>query len=132
METKTVTIEGREFKLLRYKKDWVFPYITTYEQGLGSPIAFLFLHLEDNYLEEYTDVTVNLPECKRNAGCQFIDTNNNDSGILDWLEENNFGKRTGNTGASGFCTYPEFNFYAGEQFREYKRINEELQEPEQS
>jgi hypothetical protein len=120
MKTKTVIIKGREFKLLRYKGEWVFPYISTYECGLGSPIAFLLLYLEGDSLELYTDVTVNIPECTRSAGCQFIDTNNNDSGILDWLEENNFGKRTGNTGTSGFCTYPEFNFYAGERFREHK------------
>lgn len=128
MKTKTVTIEGREFKLLRYKEEWVFPVITTYEYGLGLPIAFLLLYLEADSLKPYTSVTVNLPECTRSAGCQFIDTNNNDHSILDWMEDNHFGKRTGKAGTSGFCTYPEFNFYAGEQFREYKRINEELQE----
>jgi len=114
METKTVTIKNREFKLLRYKEEWVFPYISTYECGLGSPIAFLLLYFEDDSLEEYTDVTVNLPECTRSAGCQFIDTNNNEEDILGWLEVNRFGKRTGKTGTSGFCTYPEFNFYEGE------------------
>jgi len=130
METKTVTIEGREYKLLRYKKEWVFPVITTYEHGLGSPIALILLYLEDESLELYTDVTVNLPECTRSAGCQFINTNNNGEDILDWLENNQFGKRTGKTGESGYCTYPEFNFYAGKQYWEYKQINEELQESE--
>ncbi len=127
METKTVTIEGREYKLLRYNKEWVFPVITTYEHGLGSPIAFILLYLEDESLELYTDVTVNLPECTRSAGCQFINTNNNGEDIVDWLENNQFGKRTGKIGESGYCTYPEFNFYAGEQYWEYKQINEELQ-----
>lgn len=130
METKTVTIEGREYKLLRYKKEWVFPVITTYEHGLGSPVALILLYLEGNSLEIYTDVTVNLPECTRSAGCQFIDTNANEEDILDWLEENQFGERTGKSGKSGFCTYPEFNFYAGEQYWNYRRINEQLQESE--
>lgn len=130
METKTVTIEGREYKLLRYNKEWVFPVITTYEHGLGSPIAFILLYLEDYSLELYTNVTVNLPECTRSAGCQFIDTNNNKEEILDWLEEYRLGKRTGRIGTSGFCTYPEFNFYAGEHYWEYRRINEELQKSE--
>jgi hypothetical protein len=127
MKTKTAIIEGRRFDLIRYKNEWVFPFITIYEFGLGSPIAFMLYYLEGESLEYYTSVTVNIPGCGRSAGCQFIDTNNNDSDILDWLEENHFGKRTGGTGTSGFCTYPEFDFYKGEKFHEYKRNSHNLQ-----
>lgn len=126
MEIKTIIIEGREFNLIRFKNEWVFPFITTYECGLGSPIAFMLYYLVGDSLEYYTCVTVNLPECKRSAGCQFIDTNNNDSNILDWLEENKFGEWTNRTGTSGFCTYPEFDFYKGEKFHEYKKMSENL------
>ncbi len=126
MKTKNVKIGNREFKLIRYKEMWVFPVISTYEHGLGSPIAFMMYCWNGKWLAPYSDITVNLPECKREAGCQFIDINNNDSGILDWLEENIFGKRTGRSAASGFCTYPEFDFYKGEEFWEYRRICEEL------
>lgn len=126
METKTIIIEGREFNLIRFKNKWVFPFITTYECGLGSPIAFILYYLVGESLEYYTCITVNLPECKRSVGCQFIDTNNNDSNILDWLEENKFGERTNRTSTSGFCTYPEFDFYKGEKFHEYKKMSENL------
>lgn len=122
MKTKTVTIEGRAYKLLRYKEEWVFPVITTYEHGVGSPIAFILLYLEDDSLELYSYITVNIPELNRSAGCQFIDTNNNSEDILDWLEIHQFGKRTGKSVKSGFCTYPEFNFYVGEQYWKYREI----------
>lgn len=121
MKTKQVTIDGKELKLIRYKKVWVFPLVTTYQEGLGSPIAILLQSYHNGGLEYYSDVTVNL-DSERSAGCQFIDTNNNGDQILDWLEENKFGERTGRTGKSGFCTYPEFNFYKGETFREYKKF----------
>lgn len=117
---KTKTIEGHEYKLLRYNGMWVFPIVSTYEYGMGSPIAIMLYVLENEHLEYYGDVTVNLPECNRSSGCQFIDTNNNDVSIIDWLEENNFGKRTGKFGESGFCKYQEFDFYQGQAFHEYK------------
>lgn len=123
MEIKTVKIESGEFKLIRYNGMWVFPAISTYEYGLGSPIAMILYSLDGDWLEPYTVVTVNLPDCERNTGCQFIDTNNNGSYILDWLEESGFGKRTGKNGISGFCTYPEFDFYKGENFHEYRNIS---------
>ena len=121
---KIIIIEGREYKLLRYNGMWVFPIISTYEYGMGSPIAMLLDVLEKDHLVYYGDITVNLPECNRSAGCQFIDINNNGIPIIDWLEENNFGKRTGKFGASGFCKYPEFDFYQGQAFYEYKQIND--------
>jgi hypothetical protein len=128
MKTKAITIESIEYTLLGYKGEWVFPRIATYADGLGSPICMELLQLAGGCLEPYTVVTVNLPGCDRRAGCQFVDTNNNGDDILDWLESNGFGKRTGNYGRSGFCAYPEFNFYAGETFREYKAINDRLEQ----
>ena len=76
--------------------------------------------------EPYCDVTVNLPDCPRRAGCQFINTHNNGEAILAWLQENNFGERTYDEGKSGYCTYPLFNFYKGEKYWEYRKINEEF------
>lgn len=128
METKTITLHGKVFKLIRYKNNWVFPIIDTYEYGLGSPIAIMLYSYKNHEFDYYADITVNLPDCQRSAGCQFIDTNNNGDEIVDWLEENGFGKRTGNFETSGFCTYPEFNFYIGETFQEYKKLNDALGE----
>ena len=129
-KTKMITFQGMELKLLRYKNKWVFPDIQYYAEGLGDSIALELLVFDEKEesFDFYTCVTVNLPDGGRSAGCQFIDTNNNDSSILDWLEENDFGKRTGKEKKSGYCTYPEFNFYAGKQFMEYKEINDKMAE----
>lgn len=126
--TKFITCNGLKLQLIQYKQKWMFPVIEYYSNGIGSPIALSLYSYseEEKELEPYTDVTVNIPNCKRGTGCQFIDTNNNDPSIIDWLEENEFGKCTGNFGHSGFCTYPEFNFYAGKQFMEYKAINDKI------
>lgn len=126
METKQVKIKGKEIILLRYRNKWVFPVVSTYQHGLGSPIALMLYYLRKEELEYYCSITVNVPDCPRNAGCQFIDTNNNGEGILDWLEQNNFGTRTDQEGKSGFCTYPLFNFYKGEKYWEYRKMNEKL------
>lgn len=126
MGTKEFQINGVKYIFLRYQDEWVFPVFNIYENGLGSPISMSLYSIEDGVVDCYTDITVNLPECSRSAGCQFIDMNNNDAGILDWLEENKFGKRTGNEGHSGFCTYPEFDFYKGEKFWEYRNLPEKV------
>lgn len=126
--TKVINFNGNNLKLLRYQDEWVFPVITYYQSGLGSPIAMdLYAYdKNENEFEPYTGVTVNIQQATRGTGCQFIDTNNNDSAILDWLEDNNFGQCTGNTAYSGFCNYPEFNFYIGKQFMEYKAVNDNM------
>lgn len=122
---KTVNINGNQIRLLQYEDKWVFPEIGTYMCGLGSPISISLLIYQNKTLEVLLSVTVNLPECTRNAGCQFIDTNNNPN-LIKWLIDNNFGILTGNNAKSGYCTYPEFNFYVGKAFREYKTINDNL------
>lgn len=129
MDTKEITINGKKLIFLRYKEMWVFPFITCYLHGLGSPIALILYYEEHDHLYEFAYLTVNLPDGKRNAGCQYIDTNNNGSEVLDWLEENEFGKRTGNLTESGFCSYPEFNFYKGEKFWEYKGFCDKIGDP---
>lgn len=56
-------------------------------------------------------VTVNLiDEVLTDDFCAFIDTNNMGLEIVEWLEKNDFGERTGKIGCSGFCSYPEFRF----------------------
>lgn len=125
METKEFEINGVKYPFIRYKNKWVFPVFETYENGLGSPIAMSLYSIENGDVDYYADITVNLPQCERSAGCQFIDMNNNDADILDWLEKNEFGERTGNEGHSGFCTYPEFNFYKGKKFWEYRNLLQE-------
>lgn len=130
METKEFIIKGVKYAFLRYKSVWVFPVFDIYESGLGSPVAMSLYSIDpekgEMSVELYAGVTTNIPECERSAGCQFIDTNNNNPDILNWLEEHKFGVRTGKTGQSGFCTYPEFDFYKGEKFWEYRNLPKEM------
>lgn len=121
MKTRKMNVGGKRKTFLCYKDVWVHPVISWYEGCLGSPVALLLYTKSGNGLEYYGDVTVNLPDSERTrAGCQFINTNNMGEDILDWLEEYGFGKRTGHSAQSGFCTYPEFDFYSGEKFWEYR------------
>lgn len=64
---------------------------------------------DEEFPELWSTLTVNLTKkCKPN--CAFIDINNNDNHIIDWLTENKLGTPTGNYETSGYCTYPEFEF----------------------
>ena len=66
---------------------------------------------EEGYPEPWSNLTVNLDRsCLCKPNCAFIDTNNNGDEIIDWLEENGFGKETGRVEFSGWCCYPEFKF----------------------
>lgn len=126
METKTVEVNGHELPLINYRGVWVFPFLGTYISGMGNPIAMQLYTIEDDSLEFYADITVNIPECTCNAGCQFIDTNNLELDILEWLEKNKFGECTGNFGKSGFSSYPEFNFAKGVNYLIYKKISDTI------
>jgi hypothetical protein len=68
----------------------------------------MITHDDPDFPEPWSDLTVNLGTPLL-MDCAFIDTNNN-PGILDWLEANNLGKRSGNKRQSGFCTYEIFYF----------------------
>ena len=63
----------------------------------------------EGYPEPWSNLTVNLSvPCKPN--CAYIDTNNNGSEIINWLESNGLGEKTGRVNFSGWCSYPEFEF----------------------
>lgn len=60
--------------------------------------------------------------CERSAGCQFIDTNNNGEEVLDWLMLYGLCTPTGRYAVSGFCKYPEVDFYQSERFMKQKEL----------
>lgn len=65
---------------------------------------------EEECMEDFCDVTVNLPEYSlSDENCAFLDTNNAPY-ILNFLLDNKLGELTGRQPQSGFCTYPEFRF----------------------
>lgn len=134
MKTKKVKILGVAATLLRYKKMWVFPEVLWYQAGLGSPVAVTLYwwrwrwwkFWQDPQIEYYTTITVNIPDSERQAGWQFIDTNNNGGDVVEWLEKYGFGKLVGRSEQSGFCRYPLFDFYSGEKFWEYRETSLKL------
>ena len=107
MADKIINVRGYKFELLRWNEKWVFPFITYYQSGLGSPVCIVLFswNQEEDIFEQETTVTVNLPHYERGAGCQFVDTNNNGSSMT-----------------AGFCRFPEFYFMSGEKFLIYKNF----------
>lgn len=124
MANKVIKVRGYKFKLLRWNEKWVFPFVTYYQSGLGSPVCIVLFswNQEEDIFEQETTVTVNLPHYERGAGCQFVDTNNNGSSMTDWLVNNGFGFQTHRYAESGFCSFPEFYFLSGANFHMYKNF----------
>lgn len=94
---------------MKYKQYNVTPVFTTY---VFSGNLAMYLEQDGSMVNV---VTVNIDdeldiEQLTNEQCAFIDINNMGEDICVWLEENEFGKFTGNVGFSGFCVYPEFEF----------------------
>ena len=111
-----------QLTLKRYGKNHPMTFYTSTYAKNGNLYVGLATHIE-GYPAPWSDLTVNLSvKCQEN--CAFIDTNNNQdySGngddIIDWLESNGLGKRTGRMQISGFCVYPEFEFNM-EKLKEY-------------
>lgn len=67
---KKVVVDGLTLKLLRKDEKWVFPFVTYYQHGLGSPICLELLEYKEdsNGFEPEAVITVNLPGVERNAG----------------------------------------------------------------
>ena len=121
---REVVVDGKTLTLLRKDGKWGFPLVTYYKHGLGTPLCLALLaYVEDsNEFESEAVITVNLPGAERGAGCQFIDTNNNGEEVLDWLMLYGLCTPTGKYAVSGFCKYPEVDFYQSERFMRQKEL----------
>lgn len=71
---REVVVDGKTLTLLRKDGKWVFPFVTYYQHGLGTPLCLALLaYVEDsNEFESEAVITVNLPGAERSAGCQFM------------------------------------------------------------
>lgn len=82
--------------------------IGRYSYGNGLFIG-LYEANENNELEPYADLTVNLPGFGTDKNCAFVDTNNlPESERL--ISDYGLGKRTERVARSGFCLYSEYEF----------------------
>lgn len=98
---------------MEYETFWgstekVVPRLNSYANNNNLYLGLSYFDGEYEEWLPYTDVTVNvgnLPYLK-----SAIDTNNNGTTIINFLEKNGFGHLTGEIIESGFCKYPVFAF----------------------
>jgi len=91
-----------------------------YAYGGSLAIQMYYFDKEDGMYFPYGTLTVNLEGKTLEKDCAFVDVNNNGSSILEWIEKNGLGKRTGRIEQSGFCLFPEVKFNI-EEIDKYKR-----------
>ena len=88
----------------------VYPYLSMYLDNNNLFMGLDFYDENEQMFAPFGDVTVNVGQCP--YLCSAIDTNNNGNKILDFLEQNGFGQKTGSHIPSGFCLFPVFRFHA--------------------
>ena len=88
-------------------------------------MALFSWNLKEGKFVKETTVTINFPKKPRGFCCQFVDTKNNGSSIIDWLVDNGFGLETKRSVTSGLTSYPEFYFVGGINFHKYRRFCDE-------
>lgn len=101
--------------------------VGTYTYGGGMALE-LYEKCDDGKLVPYTNITVNLPDCRNRKHCAYVDTNNF-PGAISLINDYKLGKPTGRIGHSGFCSYPEYEFDLAE-IGKYCINLEKLQEHE--
>ena len=88
MAKKVIKVGDCKFILLKWRDKWVFPLISYYLSGKDSPIYFALFswNLKEGKFVKETTVTINFPKKPRGFCCQFVDTKNNGSSIIerDW------------------------------------------------
>ena len=100
MAKKVIKVGDCKFILLKWRDKWVFPLISYYLSGKDSPIYFALFswNLKEGKFVRETTVTINFPKKPRGFCCQFVDTKNNGSSIIEWLVDNGFGCGDDSTG----------------------------------
>ena len=121
---REVVVDGMTLTLLHKDGKWVFPFVTYYQHGLGAPLCLALLaYVEDsNEFESEAVIQVIIPSAEGGRLPQFIDTNNNREEVLDWLMLYGLCTPTGRYAVSGFCKYPEVDFYQSERFMKQKEL----------
>lgn len=84
------------------------PKLNMYAKNDNLYLGFDCYDKREGFIRDFLSATVNIiPLAYLEA---VIDTNNNSSSLVDFLEENGFGQRTPFAVQSGFCAYPIFLF----------------------
>ena len=75
----------------------------------GGGLYLALYDLNEDGLEPFADLTVNLPEYPTKENCAFVDENNFGQGP-NLIKQFHLGEPTGRIGKSGYCTYREYRF----------------------
>lgn len=90
----------------------LYPEFSMYRDDDNLYLGFYFYYDDPDPdfsgMEPYCTATVNLYPLPFLHSA--IDTNNNGQKMLDFLEKNGFGQRTGQVIPSGYCVFPVFKF----------------------
>lgn len=82
--------------------------VKTYEDN--GRLAVELLCLEEDYLEPYAMLTVNLPGEAVKPNEAFIKDFDENQGLLQFVLDNHLGTLCPERGFSGFCSYPKIAF----------------------
>jgi len=92
----------------------LYPEFNMYVDDKNLYLGFYYFYEDSDpefsVMDHYCTATVNLYELPFLQST--IDTNNNGMKMVDFLEANGFGRRTGQVIPSGFCVFPVFEFNA--------------------
>lgn len=100
--------ERKTLKLMSWDKEYnVCFYLDKYSHLDNIYVGLYFLN--EGSFEPYSNITVNLDN-KIPEGHGYLDVNNIDQGIINWLVENAFISEPISYGFSGYCVYPLVKF----------------------
>lgn len=103
---------NRETKTYEYKAEYgdytLRPWLNKYANNNQLALGFDYYVEGDDSWEAFSMATINVGTVPYLYGC--IDTNDNGTRMVKFLEENGFGQDTGYFMSSGFCQYPIFKF----------------------
>lgn len=92
--------------------------VTVCSYAQNGRLAVSLLCKDEDYWEPYSSLTVNLPREPLQVDEAFIDDFDENTGLLDFVLENQLGTLCTDSGHSGFRTYPKIAFNM-EKLREF-------------
>ena len=96
-------------KVYEYKENRNIAKVALFKMNYKNNNNLAILMYDVKYKTVYSVLTVNLVDYIEEFNCAFIDTNNVPN-ALKFIRENKLGVKTGKSGISGFCIYPEVRF----------------------
>lgn len=93
-------------------------YLAISKYSSNNNLAILIMYDEDGYEKEWGRLSINILRLPENTIA--VDTNNNNSNIIELLEKEGVITPLGYSSPSGFCEYPVYSVNL-EKAREYSK-----------